>query len=196
MFICSEVAVANLVKESLVDLERRNADLQAEMTTLQSLLNESVQVGAPNSCSHFGRQKIKTYPNIIHLNSQETSTSKTKYEHEIARIKAVLGQLQSENRELKFSQANSSSLDNSGAGGGGVGDKGDKDAFNAFSDATKSLSRKMKTNFTSAVTNLVPIKSPTTEDLHALAASEAAVGLANNIFLFLLFQLFNNESEF
>merc|ERR1719268_34178 len=144
----SEVAVANLVKESLVDLERRNADLQAEMTTLQSLLNESVQ---------------------------ETSTSKTKYEHEIARIKAVLGQLQSENRELKFSQANSSSLDNSGAGGGGVGDKGDKDAFNAFSDATKFLSRKMKTNFTSAVTNLVPIKSPTTEDLHALAASEAAV---------------------
>ena len=77
-----------------------------------------------------------------------------------------------------------------------MGDKGDKDAFNAFSDATKSLSRKMKTNFTSAVTNLVPIKSPTTEDLHALAVSEAAVGLANNIFLFLLFQLFNNGSEF
>ena len=77
-----------------------------------------------------------------------------------------------------------------------MGDKGDKDAFNAFSDATKSLSRKMKTNFTSAVTNLVPIKSPTTEDLHALAAGEAAVGLANNTFLFLLFQLFNNESEF
>ena len=78
-----------------------------------------------------------------------------------------------------------------------MGDKGDKDAFNAFSDATKSLSRKMKTNFTSAVTNLVPIKSPTTEDLHALAASsEAALGLANDIFLFLLFQLFNNELEF
>ena len=114
------------------------------------------------------------------MNCQETSTSKTKYEHEIARIKAVLGQLQSENRELKFSQANSSSLDNGGAGGGGA--VGDKDAFNAFSDATKSLSRKMKTNFTSAVTNLVPIKSPTSEDLHALAASEAAVGLANNIF--------------
>ena len=127
------------------------------------------------------------------MNSQETSTSKTKYEHEIARIKAVLGQLQSENRELKFSQANSSSLDNSGAGGGGVGDKGDKDAFNAFSDATKSLSRKMKTNFTSAVTNLVPIKSPTTEDLHALAASsEAALGLANDIFLFLLFRVEDN----
>lgn len=41
----SEVAVASCVKESLVELERRNADLQAELTTLQSLLNESVQVG-------------------------------------------------------------------------------------------------------------------------------------------------------
>ena len=43
----SEVAVANCVKESLVELERRNGDLQAELTTLQSLLNESVQVGVP-----------------------------------------------------------------------------------------------------------------------------------------------------
>jgi len=139
----SEVAVANCVKESLVELERRNADLQAELTTLQSLLNESVQ---------------------------ETNSSKTKYEHEIARIKAVLGQLQQENRELRINQGQTQASNSAANEAGG----GDKDAFNAFSDATKSLSRKMKTNFASAVTNLVPVKSPTSEDIPAglMPASE------------------------
>ena len=42
-----------------------------------------------------------------------------------------------------------------------------------YSDATKSLSRKMKTNFASAVTNLVP-KSPTSEDLqHVLGLNNS-----------------------
>ena len=40
-----------------------------------------------------------------------------------------------------------------------------KPFFPLHSDATKSLSRKMKTNFASAVTNLVPVKSPTSEDI-------------------------------
>ena len=66
---------------------------------------------------------------------QETSSSKTKYEHEIARIKAVLGQLQHENRELRVlcNQQGSSSSNSHGAAVSSSNESGgDKDAFNAF----------------------------------------------------------------
>ena len=65
---------------------------------------------------------------------QETSSSKTKYEHEIARIKAVLGQLQHENRELRVlcNQQGNSSNSHGAAVGSSNESGGDKDAFNAF----------------------------------------------------------------
>ena len=73
---------------------------------------------------------MRSMPHVVNEHFQETSSSKTKYEHEIARIKAVLGQLQHENRELRvhYSQANNTLAVNETGGGG----SGDKDAFNAF----------------------------------------------------------------
>lgn len=74
--------------------------------------------------------QLRVGKNFVYKHFQETSSSKTKYEHEIARIKAVLGQLQHENRELRvhYSQANNTLAVNEMGGGG----SGDKDAFNAF----------------------------------------------------------------
>ena len=64
---------------------------------------------------------------------QETSSSKTKYEHEIARIKAVLGQLQHENRELRVLCNQQGSSNSHGAAVSSSNESGgDKDAFNAF----------------------------------------------------------------
>ena len=114
----SEVAVANCIKESMVELERRNSSLKSEVSTLQHLLQESVQ---------------------------DANSSRTRYEHDLARIKAVMSQLEGENRQLKQNEASNNDVD--------------KDALVAFSDATKSLARKVK----SAVTQLDP-KSPSNED--------------------------------
>ena len=130
----SEIAVADMVKESVIELERRNTDLKSELRTLQHLLNETVQ---------------------------DSNSSRTKYEHEIARIKAVVGQVEAENRGLRNAAA-------AGGGGGGGGLDADKDALMAFSDATKSLARKMKSNFQTAVTNMDP-KSPLSDENHTLS---------------------------
>ena len=111
----SEVAVAAVVKESMVELERQKKSLESEVTTLQQLLNE---------------------------NHDESASIRTRYEHEIARIKAVAQQLEQENKELR---AGSGGTDL----GSGAGE--DRDALLALNDVTKSLVRKVKLNFHSAV---------------------------------------------
>ena len=70
----SEVAVADCVKEDLIELDRQRNALEDEKKTLESLLIEA---------------------------RDEVTSTRTRYEHEFARMKAVNEQLELENRELK-----------------------------------------------------------------------------------------------
>ena len=74
----SEVAVADCVKEDLIELDRQRNGLEDEKKTLESLLIEA---------------------------RDEVTSTRTRYEHECARIKAVNEQLELENRELKLHHA-------------------------------------------------------------------------------------------
>ena len=71
----SEVAVADCVKEDLFELDRQRNALEDEKKTLESLLIET---------------------------RDEVTSTRTRYEHECARMKAVNEQLELENRELKI----------------------------------------------------------------------------------------------
>ena len=71
----SEVAVADCVKEDLFELDRQRNALEDEKKTLESLLTET---------------------------RDEVTSTRTRYEHECARMKAVNEQLELENRELKI----------------------------------------------------------------------------------------------
>ncbi len=123
----SEVAVAGCVKEDLIELQRQITGLEDEKKSLESLLNEA--------------------------RDDETSI-RTRYEHECARIRAVVDQLEVENKELRGYFKNS--------GGGAISDIGesgaaaaaaatnsglvDKETLSAITDVTKSLARKVRSN--------------------------------------------------
>ena len=64
--LLSEVAVAGCVKEDLVELDRQRSGLEDEKKTLESLLLEA---------------------------RDEVTMTRTRYEHECARLKAVLDQM-------------------------------------------------------------------------------------------------------
>ena len=70
----SEVAVSRLCQEDLIELDRQRNSLEDEKKTLESLLIEA---------------------------RDEVTSTRTRYEHEFARMKAVNEQLELENRELK-----------------------------------------------------------------------------------------------
>lgn len=105
----SEVAVAGCVREDIVEIERQRSSLEAEKTTLESLLIEA---------------------------QNEATSTRTRYEHENARVRAVLDQLETENRELKAKFVS----DNLGKGGA------DLETLSVLTDATKSLARRVRSN--------------------------------------------------
>ena len=109
----SEVAVASCVKEDLIELERQRSVLDDEKKTLESLLIEC---------------------------REEVTSTRTRYEHECARMRAVIDQLEVENRELK---ANGNSDGHGLESGSNIMDK---EALSVLSDATKSLARRVKSN--------------------------------------------------
>ena len=139
------------LQESMVELHRQKQSLDSEMATMQQLLTES---------------------------HEEITSQKTHYEHEIARLKAVVDQIETENREIKIQMklserntegtANPISVDKDTLLGGAA----------AFKDVTSSFARKMKSNLNSVIpqqgssntaltlTN-IPVEkplSPSTED--------------------------------
>ncbi len=114
----SASAVAECVKESLVELERQKTSLEEELATMQQLLNES---------------------------HDEGSAARTQYEHRLAKAKALIEQLQVENQELKIHLKVGG--DGGGGGGDSVLDRDTiLGGAAVISDATKSFARRMKSN--------------------------------------------------
>ena len=107
----SEVAVASCVKEDLIELDRQRSVLDDEKKTLESLLLEC---------------------------REEVTSTRTRYEHECARMRAVIDQLEVENRELKGNS--------DGHGPESGSNIMDKETLSVLSDATKSLARRVKSN--------------------------------------------------
>lgn len=113
----SEVTVAECIKEDLIELERQRSSLEDEKKTLESLLNET---------------------------RDEVTSTRTHYEHECARLRAVNEQLELENKEAKIHHK--SLVADFSEVGGGSGNLVDKEALSVFTDATKSLARRVKSN--------------------------------------------------
>ncbi len=140
----SAAAVAEIVKESLVSLDRQKTSLQEELATMQQLLGEA---------------------------HDEAAAARTDYEHRLAGAKAVIGQLEVENQELKIQLKVTS-----GSGGAGEAAAGvlDRDTLlggaAVISDATKSFARRMKTNLLQ--TGVIP--NP------ASAVDRSTVGVSGN----------------
>ncbi len=139
----SAEAVAECVKESMVTLERRKDTLEGEMATMQQLLSEA---------------------------HDEAAAARTSYEHQLAKAKAVISQLEVENQELRISMKMGGAGGVSAAGGavGGGGDSVlDRDSIldgaAVISDATKSLARRIKSNLLQ--TGVMPGSSPSSANL-------------------------------
>ena len=114
----SEITVANFVKEDLIELKRQSTVLDDEKKTLESLLIET---------------------------QEEVQSTRTRYEHECARMRAVIDQLEVENRELKRVTGGGIDLASSSV----ESEKStlmDKETLSVLSDATKSLARRVKSN--------------------------------------------------
>jgi len=126
----SDSAVAELVKENLLDLERQNTSLREELATMQQLLNEA---------------------------HDEAAAARTGYEHHLAQTKAVVGQLKTENQELRLQMKMT--------GGGGAAASAalseaivpDKDKLlggaAVITDGARSLARRVKSNLTGVVSS-------------------------------------------
>lgn len=114
----SEVTVAECIKEDLIELERQRNALEDEKKTLESLLNEA---------------------------RDEVTSTRTHYEHECARLRAVNEQLEVENKEAKLHSKGLADLSDVGGNSGGA-NLVDKEALSVFTDATKSLARRVKSN--------------------------------------------------
>lgn len=110
----SEVAVAGCVREDLMELERQRTSLEAEKTTLESLLIEA---------------------------QNEATSTRTRYEHENARVRAVLDQLETENRELKARLVSDNLVPDGSA---------NLETLSVLTDATKSLARRVRSNLLSS----------------------------------------------
>lgn len=114
-------------------MERQKASMAEELATMQQLLNEA---------------------------HDEASATRTSYEHELAKAKAINSQLEHQNQELKVhlklgSQgvgSGASAIDRDTILGGGAA---------VLSDATKSFARKMKSNLLPSVVGLSSEKSST-----------------------------------
>lgn len=123
----SEVAVAECLKDSVIHLERIKKSQDEELATLQQLLNEA---------------------------HDEASSNRTRFEHELAKIRAVKSQLEHENHELKISlKLGRGGSVSAAMGQVGVGDGSvlDKETISQISDATRSFARRMKSNIQTAV---------------------------------------------
>ena len=126
----SEIEVASCVRESMLELERQKTSCDEELATMQQLLNES---------------------------HDEASITRTRYEHELAKTQAIVGQLENENHELKIHMK----LGGSNAAAAGAMTGHHQDSFvdketllggaAVLSDATKSFARRMKSNLQTAV---------------------------------------------
>ena len=116
----SVAAVAECVKESMVELERQKNSVDEELATMRQLLNEA---------------------------HDEASSARTSYEHQLAKAKAVVGQLEGENHELRVR----AKLGH-GGGAAGVSEASviDKDTIlggaAVITDGAKSFARRMKSN--------------------------------------------------
>ena len=117
----SAMAVAECVKESMIELERQKNSLNEELATMRQLLNEA---------------------------HDEASVSRTSYEHQLAKTKAIVSQLEQENQELRI-HLKLGHASQMGAVGG-ESSMLDKDTIlggaAVLSDATKSFARRMKSN--------------------------------------------------
>ena len=106
----------------MVELEQQKRGLDSEMATMQQLLTES---------------------------HDEVNKQKTQYEHEMARLRAVIDQMETENREMKIqiklSERNTENVTNSISV--------DKDTLlggaAALKDVTSNFARKVKSNLNS-----------------------------------------------
>merc|ERR1712180_498076 len=114
----SEVAVASCVKEDLIELDRQRNILEDEKKTLESLLIEA---------------------------RDEATSTRTRFEHECARMKAVNEQLELENRGFKIHQNKPGATEVLEGNGNLV----DKETLSVITDATKSLARRVKSNLMS-----------------------------------------------
>ena len=127
----------------MVELDRQKKGLDSEMATMQQLLTES---------------------------HEESTSQKTRYEHDIARLRAVLGQMETENRELRTHMKLSDRST-------GEGISVDKDTLlggaAALKDVTSSFARKVKSNLNSVIpqqgptpsSSIIPAPSCTQEKL-------------------------------
>jgi hypothetical protein len=142
----SEVAVAGCIKEDLVELQRQKNGLEDEKTTLESLLIES---------------------------REELTSTRTRYEHECARNRAVIDQLDTENRELRGGGFKSGHPTVTEFADGGAANL---ETLSVISDATKSLARRVRSNLmpNNASTCLVTTTSTqTTKDKSEESANAA-----------------------
>ncbi len=115
----SSMAVAECVKESMIELERQKATLDEELATMRQLLHEA---------------------------HEDASRTRTSYDHQLAKARAILGQLENENQELKI-HLKLGHKSASGAASVSANDSFvDKETIAVISDATKSLARRMKSN--------------------------------------------------
>ena len=114
----SEVLVAECVKEDLIELDRQRGVLEDEKKTLESLLNEA---------------------------QDEVTSTRTRFEHEHARIRAVNEQLENENKALRSHLKGGVSELSDASGAHLV----DKETLSVITDATKNLARRMKSNLMS-----------------------------------------------
>ena len=123
----------------MVELERQKRGLDSEMATMQQLLTES---------------------------HDEVNKQKTQYEHEMARLRAVIDQMETENREMKIqmklSERNTDNVTNSISV--------DKDTLlggaAALKDVTSNFARKVKSNLNSAISQQGSASSTSPMSLH------------------------------
>ena len=119
-----QLLISFIPQESMIELDRQKRSLDSEMATMQQLLTES---------------------------HDEVNSQKTWYEHEIARLKAVLDQMEMENREMRIQMK----LSERNAEGGTNPMSVDKDTLlggaAALKDVTSNFARKVKSNLNSVM---------------------------------------------
>lgn len=138
----------------MIELDRQKRSLDSEMATMQQLLTES---------------------------HDEVNSQQTRYEHEMARLKAVLGQLEIENRELRIQMK----LSERNAEGGANPITVDKDTLlggaAALKDVTSNFARKVKSNLNSVMPQQSSTTSTTPNTTHERPSSPSAKDEGNKV---------------